>query len=401
MTSNAARIRCRNDLDMYETLLEHREVKKANEAIARHEDATPTGIRRRLMATSVRLSPRMAPDVHRMANDCAERLEIDTPHELYAYAGPQFNAACFKPEDDRVCVMFSSGLLEAFEGAELKFVVGHELGHHVYRHHDIPIGMLLRGREKPEPRLALELFSWSRYAEISADRAGAFCAEDIHGVSRALFKLASGLSGRTIRFELEDFLAQVDAMQVEDDEPGRGAPAEDWFSTHPFSPLRVKALQLYDHSNLARPDGYDIDELETRIQGLMALMEPSYLDGRTVTAESMRRLLFAGGLLVAYADGDVDSRERETFEKFFGDGALSEDLNVAAIRDDLDRRIQRVKELATTAQCIQVLRDICVIARAEGKTTEAERTILEHIARGLAVAPGHVCQALDCDYELD
>ena len=401
MTSNAARIRCRNDLDMYETLLEHREVKKANEAIARHEDATPTGIRRRLMATSVRLSPRMAPDVHRMANDCAERLEIDTSHELYAYAGPQFNAACFKPEDDRVCVMFSSGLLEAFEGAELKFVVGHELGHHVYRHHDIPIGMLLRGREKPEPRLALELFSWSRYAEISADRAGAFCAEDIHGVSRALFKLASGLSGRTIRFELEDFLAQVDAMQVEDDEPGRGAPAEDWFSTHPFSPLRVKALQLYDHSNLARPDGYDIDELETRIQGLMALMEPSYLDGRTVTTESMRRLLFAGGLLVAYADGDVDSRERETFEKFFGDGALSEDLNVAAIRDDLDRRIQRVKELATTAQCIQVLRDICVIARAEGKTTEAERTILEHIARGLAVAPGHVCQALDCDYELD
>ena len=60
-----------------------------------------------------------------------------------------------------------------------------------------------------------------------------------------------------------------------------------------------------------------------------------------------------------------------------------------------------MKELATTAQCIQVLRDICVIARAEGKTTEAERTILEHIARGLAVAPGHVCQALDGDYELD
>ena len=84
MTSNAARIRCRNDLDMYETLLEHREVKKANEAIARHEDATPTGIRRRLMATSVRLSPRMAPDVHRMANDCAERysLWLDRPKPL-------------------------------------------------------------------------------------------------------------------------------------------------------------------------------------------------------------------------------------------------------------------------------------------------------------------------------
>ena len=162
---------------MFATLSEHPEVQKAYEAIARHEETTPSGIRRRLLATSVRLSPRMAPDVHRMADDCAERLQIGIPHELYAYAGPQFNAACFKPEDDRVCVMFSSGLLEAFEGTELKFVVGHELGHHVYRHHDIPIGLLLRGREKPDPRLALDLFSWSRYAEISADRAGAFCAQ--------------------------------------------------------------------------------------------------------------------------------------------------------------------------------------------------------------------------------
>ena len=401
MTSNSERIRCRNDLDMFATLSEHPEVQKANEAIARHEETTPSGIRRRLLATSVRLSPRMAPYVHRMADDCAERLQIGIPHELYAYAGPQFNAACFKPEDDRVCVMFSSGLLEAFEGTELKFVVGHELGHHVYRHHDIPIGLLLRGREKPDPRLALDLFSWSRYAEISADRAGAFCAQDINGVSRALFKLASGLSGRTIRFELDDFLAQVDAMQVEDDELGHGASTEDWFSTHPFSPLRVKALQLYDRSDLARDGGYDVGELETRIQGLMALMEPSYLDGRTTTTESMRRLLFAGGLLVAHADGEVDANEKEAFEKFFGDGALTDELNVAALHDDLDRRIRRVRELATTAQRIQVLRDICLIARAEGKTSDAERVILERVARGLEIAEAHVIQALDCEYELD
>jgi hypothetical protein len=130
--------------------------------------------------------------------------------------------------------MFSSGLLEAFEGKELKFVIGHELGHHVYQHHDVPVGVILNGREPPEPRLALRLFSWSRDAEISADPARAFCADDIVSVSRALFKLASGLNGRTVEFELGDFLEQVELMQVEDDEPGQGAPTEDCFSLTPM-----------------------------------------------------------------------------------------------------------------------------------------------------------------------
>ena len=70
--------------------------------------------------------------------------------------------------------MFSSSLLEAFNDSELLFVMGHELGHHVYDHHQIPIGYVLRGRQPPPADLALDLFAWARYAEISAERAGAF-----------------------------------------------------------------------------------------------------------------------------------------------------------------------------------------------------------------------------------
>lgn len=401
MSSNAERIRCRSDLDSFSTLLEHQDVKRANEQLARMEEATPIGIRRRLLATSVRLSQRMAPDVHEMADDCAQKLGIEIPHELYVYSSPQFNAACFKPEDERVCIMFSSGLLEAFDQNELKFVVGHELGHLVYQHHDIPIGFLLKGGGKPDPRLALQLFSWSRYAEISADRAGAFCADDINGVSRALFKLASGLSGRTIRFELDDFLEQVELMQTDALEPGQGAPSEDWFSTHPFSPLRVKALQFYDESELAKDGGVSLEVLESQVQELMGLMEPNYIEGRTVAAENMRRLLFAGGVLVANADTDIADEERELFEKFFGDGALSDRLNIDALDAELDNRARRVKETATDAQAVQVLRDICLIAKAQGHTTAAEREILDRIATELGLRKALVCQFVDCDVEPD
>ena len=206
-------IRCANDQAMYDTLLKNRDVIKVNEFIAKRQEEGPAGTRRRLLGTSVRLSRRMAPDVHRMADECIEMLGMKIPHELYVYSSPQFNAACFKPENDQLFVIFSSSLLEAFTGSELRFVIGHEFGHHVYRHHDIPIGYLLNGEAKPDPKLALDLFAWSRYAEISADRAGAHCAKDLNGVAKALFKLASGLTSKIIEFNFDDFLKQVDEMK--------------------------------------------------------------------------------------------------------------------------------------------------------------------------------------------
>jgi Zn-dependent protease with chaperone function len=123
-------IRYQNDVEMYNTLLRHEDVIRVNKHIEKMEEEGPMGIRRRLLGTSVRLGRSMAPEIHKMADQCAETLEMNIPLELYVYSSPQFNAACFKPEDGRLFVMFSSSLLEAFQGSELKFVIGHEFGHH-------------------------------------------------------------------------------------------------------------------------------------------------------------------------------------------------------------------------------------------------------------------------------
>lgn len=402
MLLSAETVRCQSDLVMFDRLLEDLTVKRVNEQIERaaKKDSGRTGLRRRLLSTSVRLSEAMAPDLRRIANECSERLELGIDLELYVYPSPVYNAMCFKSEASRLFVMFSSSLLEAFTDEELKFVMGHELGHHVYNHHEIPIGYILRGGTRPDPRLALDLFTWSRYAEISADRAGAHCAQDLLSVSRALFKLASGLSGTTVQFQLDDFLAQVDAMQIEDAVPGQGAPKEDWFSTHPFSPLRVKALTLFHNSELAGGTQSRHD-LEVAVQGVMSLMEPSYLDGRTTTAENMRRLLFAGALVVANADGTISEEEVAIFEKFFGKGAFSDSLNLDALADDLEDRIAQVREMASTPQAMQVLRDLCLVARSGGRISQVETDVLNEIADGLGVPREFVCQSLDSELEPD
>jgi len=393
-------IRCQNDLQLYQTLLKHRDVIKVNEMIARQEEKGPTGLRRHLLATSVSLSKKMAPSVHKMADECIETLQMDIPLELYVFPSPQFNAMCFKPEEGRLHVMFSSSLLEGFKDDELKFVIGHELGHHVYQHHDIPIGYLLKGQQPASPRLALELFAWSRYAEISADRAGAHCAQNLDAVARALFKLASGLTSDFVQFDLQDFLKQVSEMQLVDSAPGQGAPKQDWFSTHPFSPMRVKALELFDQSVMGNGTTSK-EDLEVAVQGIMSLMEPSYLEGKTKTAIYMRRLLFAASICVANASDGISAEEIKTFEEFFGEGEFNKNLNVEQLATSLEERIEAAKTLASIPQRMQVMRDLCTMSRASGHTTEAERNVMNDIADKLEVPRSFICQSLAQSAELD
>ena len=399
---NAYGIQCENDVKIAQLLLDDVLVKQTKADLDRLTGKGPMGIRRRLLSSSVRLSRNMSPAVHKMADHCVKTLGVDIPLEIYAYASPEFNAACFKPEDGRLFIMFSSSLLEAFDESELMFVVGHELGHHVYRHHDIPVGYILNGENRLPASLALQLFAWTRYAEISADRAGAFCANDLEAVARALFKLASGLtSNKIVSFDLSEFLQQLDEMRSFDAEPGQGAPMQDWFLTHPFSPLRVKALQLFHQSGLMLQGGIEKGELEIGVQGMMGLMEPNYLEGQTDVAKIMSQLFIAGAVAVANARDGIGEEEKAILKEYMGESFSLDVLNIDKLIDTLPKRISSVKQHASITQRMQVVRDLSVVARAEGGITDNELLVLYAIADGLEIPRSLVTHILDGDAGLD
>ena len=171
--------------------------------------------------------------------------------------------------------------------------------------------------------------------------------------------------------------------------------------THPFSPLRVRALRLYNASVLAKKDGTSIEELEAGVQVLMTIMEPSYLEGRTDDAENMRRLLFAAALSVANANGDISDKEIAVFEKFFGKRSFSEDLNLEKLAADLQDRIKQVKATSTIAQRMQIVRDLCTVARADNKVRASELKVINDIAGQLDVPEHFVNQATTIEVALD
>ena len=325
-------LQAEGDRDLRTRLLADHTVTSAIERLAKK--GLGEGARRHLLATATRLTAEMAPDVHAIIDGCRTTLGVDGPLEIFVYPEPRFNAAAVKPEKGRLLLMVSSALLEGFEPDELRFVAGHEVGHYLFDHHAIPTGALLSGQVKMPAQLALQLFTWLRYAEISADRAGLICAGGLEPAARGLFKLASGLKGDRVRVSIAEFLAQVGdlrreaEMQDVDVQARRG----DWFATHPFSPLRLKAAELCAASEVMTDGGTSRATLESEVQELMTLMDPSYLTAKTDAAETMAEL-----------------------ERLLGPGAVPPALKPAVIVADLPGRIERT----TTAPRAGAARSVC------------------------------------------
>lgn len=389
-------LRAQGEAELEKTLLSDSTLKRAIDA--QNERPDP-GVRKHLLGTSVRVTRTMSPRLDAMMDTCATQLGVETQIETYVYPDASFNAACVRPEQGRVFVLLSSALLEAFDDEELRFVIGHELGHHLFGHHRIPV-KLLAGEEMPGP-IVMNLFAWSRYAEISADRAGLVCAGGLEPVARSLFKLASGLRGGLVQMRADDLIAQIGDLRAETERQKKEELSGDWFATHPFSPLRLHAARHFAQSALfgAKP-GTSHAELEAGVAELMSLMEPTYLQEKSEAAELMRRLLLAGGVVVAATSGHIDEKERAALEKFFGAGSCAA-VNVAALKGDLERRASAVKEHVPLLRRQQVVRDLCVIARADGHVEGAERATLMALADTAGVDLAFVERALTAEIQLD
>lgn len=375
-------LRCQSDADLEKKLLADPDVRRVVDELEKKPDL---GARRHLLGTSVRVTQAMSPRLDALMTACRNTLGVETPVETYVYPDANFNAACVRPEQGRVFVLLSSALLEAFDDEELRFVIGHELGHHLFQHHKLPV-KLLAGEEGPPGPVAMMLFAWSRFAEVSADRAGLVCAGSLDPVGRSLFKLASGLKGGLVQMRAEDLLAQIGDMrsELERQASAEEQPRGDWFATHPFSPLRLHAAKHFSQSALFSGNGATREQLEADVSDLMSLMEPTYLSDKSEPAELMRRLLLAGGVAVASASGDIDPKERAALDKFFGAGTCDR-LNVDALKKDLAKRAADVKERVPPLKRQQVVRDLCVIALADGNVAAPERAVLLELAAGAGV----------------
>lgn len=145
------------------------------------------------------------PDAWEAFRAACAALDLD-PAKFQFFVEPVGAINAYTTGSEVPIVVATSGLVNAFTRQELTFVLGHELGHYVCGHvrcHALArfltnasegLGRIFGGVAELGTWLGASsirplLMSWSRYSELSADRAGLLACRDFDTACRAYLKM--------------------------------------------------------------------------------------------------------------------------------------------------------------------------------------------------------------------
>ena len=381
-------------------------VRKALAKIREVRGGKGYGYRRSLLSSTLRLTRSMSPEIADTVAQCKALIGHEGPVEVYVTPEHQFNATCYREVRGPTVLTLSSRLLEAFSAAELRFVIGHELGHAAFDHYGLPMPVTAMVEELGIPfvsrHMSLKLYAWCRSAELSADRIGLLCAQDPQAAASGFFKLASGMASPRVVPDLATFARQVESLASapEAREKEYDEDTLDCFSTHPYNPVRVRAVWAFSRSKpfldamgKSSLDAWTLDEVEAMVDRDMQLMEPTYLQEKNQTSDTLRRLLYTAGVAVAAASGGVDPSELDAIGRLLGSDHADTPTDVDKVLRDLDGRIKDALEVPLLYRA-QLVQHLTIVAAADGHVSDDELHVMEDIARRLEVGPGVVHETI-------
>lgn len=274
------------DIAMLNTFKRVKPVEMAAEAIVRmYKDGL---FKNQLLGTTIKVTPRQFPRIYRIAEECADVLDVPVP-QVYVANSPVLNAYTFGTQEEAFIVVHSS-LVDHYSYDELKFVIGHETGH-IQNKHVVyntvllllknTVGVMLRFVMPP---VEVALNAWYRRAEITCDRAGLLCVGDLETGSRALLKLACGSTKLYDELDVDAYLEQF--------EEGRGGVGRftELFASHPFLTKRIHALRTFASSALYHEavglgeGGLPMEEVDRRTSEIIQIMKGKNGDDEGGTA---------------------------------------------------------------------------------------------------------------------
>jgi Zn-dependent protease with chaperone function len=176
------------------------------------------------VASSVRVGPRQLPSVHGHLQAACAALGVPEP-ELYVSSGG-LNSIVAGPNHPYIVLM--SGLLGLMDEDELAAVIAHEVGHVAAGHllyksmadavdffggvaNDFSFGF---SRFVTTP-VQVGLLTWDRWSELTADRAALLVVREPRVCLSMLMKLAAGISGAAELLDLDAYVEQVRAFNLD------------------------------------------------------------------------------------------------------------------------------------------------------------------------------------------
>lgn len=338
---------------------------------------------------SFKISDKLAPNVSLIIDEVLAKLGFEEPVDFFISNSPEMNAYSISAieEGHRHIVTFNAGLFDRLDDEELRFVIGHELGHIFTRNARIMnlIRFVFPADERIPMILARKINLWQKLAELTADRYGYIACSSLEKCVSAFFKISSGLNSARISFDFNAYLEENERLlnQMSNEQIG------DEFS-HPVNPVRIKHLDVFSRSQLCEqllvsadntPDA-KLEEETDHLTELLMVVSGSELDFHR------RYYMAAAGLYMAGADGKLEDSEYESllqqlsiftiFPEAFLNGIV-EKKNTADILQKSAATILSVNPVERYPM-LHVLSHICF---ANGRLEEKEIELIYSIGEGI------------------
>ncbi|MCP4675316.1 MAG: M48 family metalloprotease [Deltaproteobacteria bacterium] len=335
------------------------------------------------------ISDTLSPRLCSLLDEVKQSLKFEDDVDLFVAAAPELNAFTIPgltEESDHVISM-TSGIVERMSDEELKFVLGHEIGHLAYRHYLTGLvyhaaGVDERGGSTLPALVRNRLNTWQRQAEISADRTGFIAVNgNLEAVVSAFFRLQSGLGPEHLKFDIAAFLTQLDEL--------KGMKRSDLMArfSHPITPIRVRALQLFGEAGGAKVTKKKLASLDARVKELTGLMEREVTKPLEVQA---RDFLLAGGLLASYSDGEVDEDQTDFLLNILlplcadPEAAVQKITSAKQAQTMLDESMTWLQENAGEER-FYLFRQLAVLVSMDGRLHDKEKEFMITVAEGLGI----------------
>ncbi len=264
---------------------------------------------------------------YNLCHEVQERLNFQEKVDYYVTGDSSINAFSIAAEDSEHphIVNVNSELFNLMSEDELKFVIGHELGHLINQ--DTALRRLIHFVYPPESTqipitLQYKIHLHDNLAELVADRYGYIACGNLEACVTAFFKMASGLDLEKMQVSIDDLLSD-NSKHLDYFLKGGGMSHYD----HPVNPIRVQAINLFASAR----NQIELDNgMEELIQILLKV-------GNNPLDEPMSVFVATAGIIAANVDGNVSKEEYEQiigtlsgsniFPKSFLESVLKEDVD--------------------------------------------------------------------------
>lgn len=247
------------------------------------------------------------PHYYNMFHEIKEKLCFEGDIDFYITGDSSVNAfsiCSMNPEEPNI-INVNSSLIELMTDNELRFVVGHEMGHLINGNTKLTrlINFVYPGDAEAPVTLQYKIRLWGQLNELIADRYGFLAMPDINVCISAFFKMASGLDFEKMKVNIDKFIEE-NRKRLDFFRNDKGLN----FDVHPVNPIRVEALYDFSRSVFFKKSGTSREKLQEEMDDLISILlrvRNSELDSH------MADFIASAGLMMATSDEGATNEEIE------------------------------------------------------------------------------------------